>query len=206
MIRVMIVAPRLVLRIGLREMLHNIQGVVVSGEAASPAERKDMDTEADVTLLASASADWFTMDKEFSGGNATLLLSDDIELARALRNAAGAWGILPSDPTPEELAAGIRALHAGLVILPAHLAARMLQETVRENAHPLDALAEALTAREGEILGLIAQGLANKQIAARLGISEHTVKFHISSLFAKLDANSRTEAVRLGTLQGLIVI
>jgi DNA-binding NarL/FixJ family response regulator len=66
--------------------------------------------------------------------------------------------------------------------------------------------AEALTEREAQVLQLLAQGLANKQIAAALGISEHTVKFHISAVYAKLGASSRTEAVRLGVRQGLIVL
>jgi NarL family two-component system response regulator YdfI len=63
-----------------------------------------------------------------------------------------------------------------------------------------------LTEREGQVLQCIAQGLANKQIAVALGISEHTVKFHLSSIYSKLGATNRTEAVRLGTLQGIIVL
>ena len=59
-----------------------------------------------------------------------------------------------------------------------------------------------LTLREGEVLGLVAEGLANKAIARRLGISEHTVKFHVAAILAKLGAGSRTEAVRLGAQRG----
>jgi len=65
-------------------------------------------------------------------------------------------------------------------------------------------LPDPLTARENEVLQMIALGLANKQIAARLYISEHTVKFHLSSLYAKLNVSSRTEAVRAGLGLGLI--
>jgi DNA-binding NarL/FixJ family response regulator len=65
---------------------------------------------------------------------------------------------------------------------------------------------EALTERELQVLQLLAQGLANKQIAITLGISDHTVKFHVSGIYAKLGAASRTEAVRLGVRQGLIVL
>ena len=65
---------------------------------------------------------------------------------------------------------------------------------------------QRITAREIEILGLIAEGLGNKAIAARLRISDHTVKFHIASIFAKLSAGSRTEAVTIGVRQGLIMI
>jgi DNA-binding NarL/FixJ family response regulator len=67
-------------------------------------------------------------------------------------------------------------------------------------------LLEALTERENEVLQLLAQGLANKQIALALGISEHTVKFHISAIYAKLGANNRTEAVRLGVQRGLVIL
>jgi DNA-binding CsgD family transcriptional regulator len=66
--------------------------------------------------------------------------------------------------------------------------------------------AEPLTAREAEVLGLLSQGLPNKQIALRLQISEHTVKFHIAAIFAKLGAASRTEAVSIGARQGLITL
>ena len=65
---------------------------------------------------------------------------------------------------------------------------------------------ESLTERELHVLQLLAQGLANKQIALALGISEHTVKFHVSGIYAKLGAASRTEAVRMGVRQGLITL
>jgi DNA-binding NarL/FixJ family response regulator len=69
-----------------------------------------------------------------------------------------------------------------------------------------DQLIEPLTERELEVLQQLAQGLANKQIALSLGISEHTVKFHISGIYSKLGATNRTEAVRLGVRRGLVVL
>jgi DNA-binding CsgD family transcriptional regulator len=69
-----------------------------------------------------------------------------------------------------------------------------------------DASQQALTPREIEVLNMLAEGLANKTIAWRLGISEHTVKFHLSSIFTKLNASSRTEAVTLAIRQGLIMV
>ncbi len=65
---------------------------------------------------------------------------------------------------------------------------------------------EQLTARELQVLQLLARGLPNKQIALQLGISEHTVKFHVSSIYARLGVSSRTEAVRRGVQQGLVVL
>jgi len=64
----------------------------------------------------------------------------------------------------------------------------------------------SLTSREIEVLGMLAEGLANKNIAWRLGISEHTVKFHITSIFTKLNASSRAEAVAIGMRRGLILL
>jgi len=67
-------------------------------------------------------------------------------------------------------------------------------------------LAEPLTPRESEVLQMLASGLANKQIAAKLAISEHTVKFHVASILGKLGAGSRTEAVSLGIRRGLVLL
>jgi len=74
------------------------------------------------------------------------------------------------------------------------------------SALPADAGDEPLTSREHEVLDLLGQGLSNKQIARRLAISEHTVKFHVSSLYAKLGATSRTDAVSRGARRGLITL
>jgi DNA-binding NarL/FixJ family response regulator len=76
---------------------------------------------------------------------------------------------------------------------------------VIELSNPETAI-EPVTEREMDVLQSIARGLSNKQIALELGISEHTVKFHLSALYAKLGATNRTEAVRIGTQRGLIVL
>ncbi len=116
---------------------------------------------------------------------------------RDLRRFSHAWGILPSDASPEELNAAVHALSQGLVVgTPA-----LLFESENE---PLSQ--GPLTDRELEVLGLLSRGLANKQIAATLGISEHTVKFHVSSIYTKLNVTSRTEAVREGLRGGWIVL
>jgi len=124
--------------------------------------------------------------------------------AHALR--AGIKAILPRDAPPEEIFSAIQAAHAGLVLLdPA-----VIQDLARHvNVEHPDSAPEAfdeLTAREIEILRMLADGLGNKQIASQLGISEHTVKFHISSILDKLGASSRTEAVTSGIRMGLILL
>lgn len=136
---------------------------------------------------------------------ALLLLSEDTTAARALAGLQlRAWGLLPPEASEEELIAAVRALHEGLMIASPALmqpllgAASYTQET--------DELVEELTTRELDVLQYLAQGFPNKQIALQLNISEHTVKFHSSAIYAKLGVTNRTEAVRRGARLGLITL
>jgi NarL family two-component system response regulator YdfI len=136
-----------------------------------------------------------------------VMLTDDprpalgVELLRR-----GGRAVLPRHASSEEIVAAIDAVAAGLVVLHPE-AMTSLRSASRARPGAVAAVADQrLTAREIEILGLIAEGLGNKAIAARLRISDHTVKFHIASIFAKLSAGSRTEAVTIGVRQGLIMI
>jgi DNA-binding NarL/FixJ family response regulator len=114
---------------------------------------------------------------------------------------AGARGYLLRDVSPEEMVEAVRAMHQGLAVLhPAALQA-LLPRTRRMGPA---AEADLLSERETEVLQLLAQGLPSKTIAARLNISEHTVKFHVGSILGKLGAASRTEAVSLALRRGLI--
>jgi len=122
--------------------------------------------------------------------------------AEALRG--GARGVLPRDATPEEIVAALEAAAVGLVTLPAELAIGVASAS-RAPRTPT-APTQPLTRREVEVLGMLAEGLANKNIAVRLGISEHTVKTHVASILTKLDAFSRAEAVAIGARQGLILL
>jgi DNA-binding NarL/FixJ family response regulator len=123
--------------------------------------------------------------------------------AKALR--AGISAVLPSDISPDQLAAALQAAASGLVVLhPAHFNSAI--PVVFAAPRPLDELAEPLTPRESEVLQMLASGLGNKEIAAKLGISEHTIKFHVASILGKLGATSRTEAVSLGIRRGLVLL
>ena len=106
-------------------------------------------------------------------------------------------GLLPSDVSPEQIDAAIRAVATGLVV-----------RTVEASRPAFAAVAEQelnlLTPREVEVLGAISNGLSNKAIARQLGISQHTVKFHVEALLHKLGAGSRAEAVYKGLRQRLI--
>lgn len=118
-----------------------------------------------------------------------------------------AWGYLPRDTTAERLAAAIEAVAGGLVAIDPSLAGRLLARGAPGAAASVaETGGEALTEREREVLQLVALGLPNKQIARRLGISEHTVKFHVAAILAKLGAASRTEAVHLGARRGLVTL
>jgi DNA-binding NarL/FixJ family response regulator len=111
----------------------------------------------------------------------------------------GARAVLSRDASPEEIVAAIVAVAAGLIaVQPRALSGGGGPDGRREG--------ERLTSREIDVLGELARGASNKAIAARLGISEHTVKFHIASIFAKLAVSSRTEAVTHGVRLGLIML
>jgi len=108
--------------------------------------------------------------------------------------------VVPQDAPSEELGAAVAAVAQGLTVLPKTLAERLLDEP----ATPVEELSDPLTARESQVLGLLGGGLSNKMIARELHISEHTVKFHISSLYSKLGVSNRAEAVSQGARHGLL--
>lgn len=113
---------------------------------------------------------------------------------------AGAHGYLLKGAPREELFNAIRVVHAGGSLLQPVVASRLLSRLNQ----PSTPDPNALTARESEVLNLLAHGLPNKEIAAQLVITERTVKFHVSSLMGKLGASNRTEVVALATQRGLL--
>jgi NarL family two-component system response regulator YdfI len=119
----------------------------------------------------------------------------------------GVRGVLPTLAVASEIVAAVTAAAAGLVLLHPDTLETLLP-ALPANAPILPAAPSdtTLTPREAEVLSMLAEGLSNKAIAQRLHLSEHTVKFHISSLFAKLQVSSRTEAVTLGARRGLILL
>jgi two-component system, NarL family, nitrate/nitrite response regulator NarL len=126
-------------------------------------------------------------------GHSAVLLTSNSALAMI---RAGARGVLPPDASAEHIRMALTAAAAGLaVFLPENLEGAPASRTL-----------STLTARETEVLRMIAEGLANKEIAWRLGISDHTVKFHVSALLGKLGAGSRAEAISAGIRQGVIML
>ncbi len=200
MIRVTIVSPNSALRIGLRELLGRQPDIKVVGETVDLESVNEMETE--VVVLASVSSARFVNRKS---SFAILFLTDDVESVRSMLNSnTQAWGILSPDATEDELTAAVRAVGEGLWVGAPGLVQSLIRLSGRRESSSEESLVEQLTAREMEVIQLMAQGLANKQIALSLSISEHTVKFHLSSLYAKLGISSRTEAVKRGIELGLI--
>lgn len=125
---------------------------------------------------------------------ATVLLTDEEDLLASVRPMRGGLALLPTSATADQLIAAIEAAAAGLAVLhPDHAGAL--------SARPGD---DPLTPREREVLHLLAAGLGNKEIAGRLAISDHTAKFHVSQILAKLNAASRAEAVSIAMRRGLV--
>jgi DNA-binding NarL/FixJ family response regulator len=201
--RAFVVASTPVTRAGLGSMLAGaeVTDVRVVGEAGSPAAPDPPGfSEADVVVLADEELlEDAAIALAEDGTQALVLISDDDHAVSRLRALPlRGWGIVRPDAPPEELVAAAGAAAQGLIVLPKPLTERLLQESAVEE------LPEPLTAREREVLDLLGRGLSNKLIARELHISEHTVKFHISSLYAKLQVNNRAEAVSQGARHGLI--
>jgi DNA-binding NarL/FixJ family response regulator len=214
---VFIVAASPPARASLENLLHarrvEIAGSFASLDALS--SRLD-DTAVDAILVDSTGAPFESfLDSVIASGLASdftvVLMVEPASLA-ALSAALGAGvrGVLPNDISPDQLVAAIEAAASGLVVLHP----TQSSTPVNTNGFPssparspaLEELADALTPRESEVLQMLASGLGNKEIAAKLAISEHTVKFHVASILGKLGATSRTEAVSLGIRRGLILL
>ena len=175
------------MRAGLRSLLSSDRGIQVMEET----------NEADV-IITSASFNSFTNEEFYAPSPASILfLSNDPLDAREAARFQFPWGILPLDASAEELCAAVHALSQGLIVGERSL---LYPPEDEPNSN------SPLTERETEVLNLLSRGLANKQIASRLGISEHTIKFHVSSIYQKLNVTNRTEAVREGLRGGWITL
>ena len=201
--RVFVVAATPMARAGLRSMLASADDVVVevTGESGAPVDPSPGLSGAGVVLVADEELlDETALAVSEDGTQGLLLVSDEETAVAKLRTLPlRGWGLVPSDAPPEELGAAVAAVGQGLVVLT-----KVAADGALDEGSAIEELSEPPTAREGEVLGLLSRGLSNKQIARELQISEHTVKFHISSLYAKLGVANRAEAVSQGARHGLI--
>jgi NarL family two-component system response regulator YdfI len=211
-IRVFIVAASQLARAGLENLLA-ARDVEVVGSNATMETLAEMlaDLAPDVVLVDLTAEPFESMlESIVASGLASdvsvVILGDGVTpsaSADALR--AGIRAALPGDISPDQLVAALEAVASGLLVLhPSHVNGGLSAGSSSPPA--LDELAESLTRRELEVLQMLAAGLSNKVIAARLHISDHTVKFHVASILGKLGAASRTEAVSLGIRRGLVLL
>ncbi len=210
MIGVFIIASAPTMRVGLRTVLTTDE-IQVVGEASTPAEFTSGLAEIDVVVV--ADEEWLQelqpaiAEREMP---ALVVLSSDSRRLLPLMNMLSphGWGVVPPDASTGQLQATVSAVAQGLIVLSTTQAEHMLEQQRAIEFNDIDPTlpGEALTTREREVLELLSQGLPNKLIARKLQISEHTVKFHVSSIYAKLGATSRTDAVSRGVRRGLITL
>jgi DNA-binding NarL/FixJ family response regulator len=201
-ITVLCVDDHPLVRKGLAAILHNEGDISVVGEAnnGEDALRLFRELQPDITLmdLKMPGLDGIgtvkAIREEYPDAKIIALTSfdGDHDIFRALE--AGVRGYLLKETVHAEIIGAIRTVHAGQRLIPPDVAKRLA-----------DAFPQApLTPRETEVLALVAQGLANKEIARRLGTADGTIKMHVQNILAKLDASDRTHAVTIGVKRGII--
>jgi len=198
--RLLIAAPSAVVRAGLETLVAGDPAVEVAGSFADLSSVEALRPD---VVLAALPVEELAPPAD-GVAPAIVLLSADAQPAwssEVLR--LGVRAMLPRDAAPAEVLAAVEAASTGLAVVDPHDLEALLSAS-----NPTAASAEStvLTPRELEVLRLMAEGAANKNIAWKLGISEHTVKFHVASILAKLNASTRTEAVAIGIRKGMILI
>jgi DNA-binding NarL/FixJ family response regulator len=211
-IRVFLIAASPLARAALQNRLRP-HGVKIVGSAAhiDAVDGQLSDTQPQALLVDASAEQLETMigslaDSDLAAEIPTVVLAEpgsSAVSAQALQ--AGIRAVLPSGLAADQLAAALHAVASGLVVLhPTEVQAAF--PLAAPASQPLAELAEPLTRREREVLQMLTGGLANKEIAARLQISDHTAKFHVAAILGKLGATTRTEAVALGIRRGLVLL
>jgi DNA-binding NarL/FixJ family response regulator len=206
LIRVLIVDDHPAVRRGLRTFLELSEGIDVVGEAADGSLVADLvaETGPDVVLLdmvlpgLDGLGVLHALRERASPARVLVVTSftDRHAVLPAVR--AGARGYLSKDVEPEALVAAVRSVHAGHLLLDPDTTAALLADSPRSGGPP------ALTARESDVLALVADGRSNREIARALAVSEKTVKTHVSSILLKLGLADRTQAALYAVRSGLV--
>jgi DNA-binding NarL/FixJ family response regulator len=219
----MIVAPISSLRVGLKTILAGIPGIEIVAEAADLDDTGGLPPQIEIVLVALLeypANSWLQLVVESNPHVIFLfLLNPSGPLQQFKFPANFVFGLLDMNALPEEIRVAISSLKAGFSVIDPRFMGTIQfspgstgsQKSATGHVSTLydseqDTITDALTGREVEILQALAQGMTNKEIARQFAISEHTVKYHIASIFSKLGANNRTEAVRQGVRLGIITI
>jgi two-component system, NarL family, response regulator YdfI len=206
-IRIAVAATSAVRRVGLESIIRSHAEFQLAGSFGAAASLASFarSTELDVIVIDSDSIRDVLLEPT---SHAAIVLLTEISDARSISHLlrGGVRAILSRESGPEEVLSAIYAAHDGLVLLSTATAETLAAVYGDQSLEVEAELSEEITSRETDVLRMLAEGLVNKDIAVRLGISEHTVKFHISSILDKLGASTRTEAVTLGIRRGLIPI
>ncbi len=200
-LRILIVGDNPLARVGLSALLTGQTGLVVTGQTSS-----GTNLSADIELY---KPDVLVWDIGWESDRLADIHESNVPVVALLNNAgqaaeawaAGARGLVLHDADADMLTSALLAVGQGLAVFDPALAASLFTASAAPEPP-----AEALTAREREVLQLLAEGLPNKTIAGKLGITDHTVKFHVNAIMSKLGAQSRTEAVVRATRLGLIIL
>jgi two-component system, NarL family, response regulator YdfI len=185
-------------RAGLESLLATAPGFEVAGSFADATGIEAL--RPDVLLIAGNAP-------RAAAAPAVVLTNDDQPAWTPEALRAGVRALLPRDASPAAILAAVDAAASGMALVdPQELEALLAVSAPAQTGETTAAPATPLTPRELEVLRMMADGAANKEIAWRLGISEHTVKFHVASILGKLDAGTRTEAVARGLRTGLILL
>jgi len=206
-IRIAVAATSAVRRAGLESIIRSHAEFHLAGSFGAVASLVSFarSTELDVIVIDTDSIRDLLLEPT---SDAAIVLLTEVTEARSISRLlrSGVHAILSRTSDPDDVLSAIYASYDGLVLLST-ATAESLAAVYGDQPLEVEAeLSEEITSRETDVLRMLAQGLVNKDIAARLGISEHTVKFHISSILDKLGASTRTEAVTLGIRRGLIPI
>ncbi|MBC7882336.1 MAG: response regulator transcription factor [Anaerolineae bacterium] len=196
MIQVLVAATSAILQAGLEALIQTSPHLQLVSSTRDLTQAINI-LKPDVVLVAQDGQEDEMLD---AWNGSSLILLSDHWAPEVLR--AGVKAILPLDSSASEIVAAVEAVAAGLIVLHSDFSERFFQNVPSTRSIPT----QTLTPREVEVLRMLAEGTGNKTIASRLGISEHTVKFHIGSIFSKLGVSNRTEAVTLGVRQGLILL
>ena len=199
-LRVLVAAEDSLTRAGLAALISELEGFAVVGQTSD-----DNNLANEIGLYEPDIVVWDVSDSpERTSGvvdlDAPVVVVVNSDEAANVARSHGARGILPRNVRRASLGATLRAVAEGLIVIDA----RLTEAIASSSARSPNPLVEPLSPRELQVLQFVAAGMTNKSIAAELGISEHTVKFHVNAILDKLGAQSRTQAVAIATRLGLM--